>query len=102
MQNYIETTRYCPAAKKIVTGYVNEFYDCDASVVQQMKPIGTMVQVSSQKWLPVGGEFRGNKIFWGVFGCENGWTYKSGAEYDENGKVIGIKAGTRIFTSMAH
>ena len=102
MHNYIETTRYCPLAEKVVTGYVNEFWDCPASVVQEMKPIGTMVKITSRTSLPVGGKFRGDKIFWGIFGCEYGWTYPSHAEDNEKGDVIGIKKGTTIFTSRSY
>ena len=102
MKNFIEVTQYCPQAKKVVTGYVDEFWNCAASVVQEMEPIGTMVQITSRTSLPVGSKFRGDKIFWGVFGGEYGWTYDNAAEYNKKGDVVGIKKGTRIFTSRSY
>lgn len=103
MHNYIETTQYCPLAEKVVTGYVNEFdKDSTFAVVNEMKPIGTMVEITSRTSLAVGSKFRKNKIFWGIFGCEYGWTYEDDAEYNEKGDVVGIKKGTRIFTSRSY
>ena len=102
MKDFIEVTRYCPLAEKEVTGYVDEFWDCPASVVQEMEPVGTMVKITSRTSLPVGCKFRGNKIFWGIFDGEYGWTYDNHAEYNEKGDVLGIKKGTKIFTSRSY
>ena len=102
MQDFIEVTQYCPLVEKVVTGYVNEYWNSSTSIVQEMKPVGTMVKITSRTSLPVGGKFRGDKIFWGIFGGEYGWTYPHHAEYNEKGDVIGIKKGTRIFTSRSY
>jgi hypothetical protein len=101
MRMYIEKTAYCPLQNKIVSGWVDEFWYDEGDCITEMEPIGTVVKVGPRSTRTVGEKFRGDKIFWGVFGCENGWTYEDDAEYDAEGNVVGIKKGTRIFTSMA-
>ena len=100
MKCYIEKTGYCPLQNKVVSGWVEIFDYEEGGVIEEMKPIGTVVKVGPRSTRTVGQKFRGDKIFWGQFRCENGWTYESNAEYDSEGTVIGIKKGSTIFTSM--
>jgi len=90
---------YCAAEKRDVEGWVSKFsYWKGYSCVKQMDPIGTPVPINSRLTVEVGTKW-GNKIIWGYFGGELGWTYDSCA-VRENGKVVGLKEGKDIFTCL--